>query len=250
MIFEIGSNTVCYPCSTFKGRGNACVGFSFGTSQRKLTYPFLHSNSSIIEALFAQVRSTNNDTAHGYIGAIGAIDARHSAMALVGNKMYDPADVEGGQSSTMGSLVRVSCRRDKERQERAAKMVEMAKGDVGDETFCLFGNTGECLSARFGSSQRLLTRMTKEDMHYNGDFISHAFDDGVFQNMAVISCFRPQQEWFGTLCSLDEKRRTMFNEMCSKVMKHLFRKFEDAVEAKPSSQRFLLADNARPSSFF
>jgi hypothetical protein len=56
--------------------------------------PFLHSNSSVLEALFPQIRSLNRDTPEKYISGIGAVNTSQSIPYLDSNKMYS-ADTVG-----------------------------------------------------------------------------------------------------------------------------------------------------------
>jgi hypothetical protein len=56
--------------------------------------PFLHSNSSVLEALFSQIRSLNRDTPEKYISGIGAINTSQCIRYLDRNKMYS-ADTVG-----------------------------------------------------------------------------------------------------------------------------------------------------------
>jgi hypothetical protein len=60
--------------------------------------PFLHSNSSTIEAWFSMVRGAKQDTPVGYRGAVGAMDVTRQAN---GSGMYKDGGVEddeGGES--------------------------------------------------------------------------------------------------------------------------------------------------------
>jgi hypothetical protein len=50
--------------------------------------PFLHSNSSILEALFSQMRSMNRDTPERYMSGLAAVNTTHSLLALERNKIY------------------------------------------------------------------------------------------------------------------------------------------------------------------
>jgi hypothetical protein len=49
--------------------------------------PFLHSNSSVLEALFSKIRSLNPDTPEKYISGIGAINTSQCIHYLDRNKM-------------------------------------------------------------------------------------------------------------------------------------------------------------------
>ena len=60
--------------------------------------PFLHSNSSVLEALFSQIRSLNRDTPEKYISGIGAINTSQCVRYLDRNKMYS-ADMVGKVAS-------------------------------------------------------------------------------------------------------------------------------------------------------
>ena len=57
--------------------------------------PMLHSNTSILEALFSQVRSRKKETTRDYAKAISTIHAGTEVVALQGNqcKSYSEQDV-------------------------------------------------------------------------------------------------------------------------------------------------------------
>jgi hypothetical protein len=59
----------------------------------------LHSNSSVLEALFSQIRSLNCDTPEKYISGIGAITASQCVQYLERNKMYS-AEMVGKVTAT------------------------------------------------------------------------------------------------------------------------------------------------------
>jgi hypothetical protein len=72
--------------------------------------PFLHSNTSILEAYFSQVRRMNRDTPLKYKAAAGTTDSALGKASLSNNKMYDASDMTSGPSPARRSRQHQSAR--------------------------------------------------------------------------------------------------------------------------------------------
>ena len=75
--------------------------------------PFLHSNSSSIEAWFSMVRGAKRDTPVAYRGAVGAMDV---SKAKNGSGMYEDGEVEDMESGD-NKFEQTFHRRDKQRDK-------------------------------------------------------------------------------------------------------------------------------------
>jgi hypothetical protein len=87
----------------------------FDVSHETTYVPFLHSNTSTIEALFSQLRSMNRDTPEHYISDLAAVNTNHVVLALKRNKMYDVEQI--GPLTLVDAIQGLTKWKDKDRKE-------------------------------------------------------------------------------------------------------------------------------------
>jgi hypothetical protein len=82
--------------------------------------PFLHSNTSILEACFSMIRAGKGDTALHYPGMVGTLDTTKAMLHLENNKCYEKESMTEGNSPCK-SFENVTRRKDEMRTKLVQK---------------------------------------------------------------------------------------------------------------------------------
>jgi len=99
--------------------------------------PMLHSNTSILEALFSQVRSRKKETTRDYAKAISTIHAGTEVVALQGNrcKSYSEQDVDVSLQE-ISAMECATGHQDKRREKVMQEMKSKASVQMSNEDNC------------------------------------------------------------------------------------------------------------------
>ncbi len=198
--------------------------------------PFLHSNSSIIEALFSQICRMQRDTPLKYAAGAVAADTMLAAVHL-DNGMYSAEDLAASLSPCK-MLERVTMRKDETRdktvnewleqrevQTEASRPVRLSlKGQPGvletQNMQCPTNNH----SKLHGLLKNVITNMTERMVcHYSDVFWS----DCDFVEYAKLSIGTPLEPCFYWLVDIPEALDEQFDKACQ----HVFNEIKKGVEA-------------------
>jgi hypothetical protein len=191
--------------------------------------PFLHSNTSTLEALFSQLRSMNRDTPERYISGLAAVNTHHAVLALKRNKMYDVEQI--GELTCVDPIQGLTKWRDKERKE------------VVD---CWFSNVPVPVdsSPRFPVEFNPTTNVTQDLLDVmkrdvvRGGYFKYITTNELFLQYTLTSVYTSNQEAFEALYKLDQQGQQEFESICQDMIGHLYHLQESSICGSGVSKSF------------
>jgi hypothetical protein len=200
----------------------------FDVSHETTYVPFLHSNTSTLEALFSQLRSMNRDTPERYISGLAAVNTHHAVLALKRNKMYDIEQI--GELTCVDPIQGLTKWRDKERQE----MVDCwLATNIPIPVDCprfpveFYPNHG---------TQDLLDVMKKDVVR--GGYFQFVTTNKLFKRYALTSIFTSNHGAFEALYKLNQAGQQEFESICQDMMGYLYHLQESSICGKGVSNSF------------
>jgi hypothetical protein len=191
--------------------------------------PFLHSNTSTLEALFSQLRSMNRDTPERYISGLAAVNTHHAVLALKRNKMYDVDQI--GELTCEDPIQGLTKRKDKDRKQ----MVD-----------CWLSNVPVPVdsSPRFPIEFNPTTNVTrdlydvmKRDV-VRGGYFKYITTNELFKLYALTSVYTSNEASFEALYKLDQQGQQEFESICQDMVGHLYHLQESSICGKGVSNSF------------
>ncbi len=213
-------------------------------SEKINSVPFLHSNTSIIESLFSQIRRMQRDTPSKYPAGAGAADTTLAKLHL-DNGMYSSEDLEKSVSPCK-TLERVTMRMDLKRDELVDSWIQQKveyelRRDGGLPMGVPFtGYTGEDQPLQsWGTSDQRKLRDTLQGME--GRLSSHYSDwlwsFGDFREYAKLSVGMQLQSCFEQLTDLQEHEENEFDKACQFMFTEVSRGAKDCGSSARSVHR-------------
>ena len=193
--------------------------------------PFLHSNSSVLEALFSQIRSLNRDTPEKYISGIGAINTSQCVRYLDRNKMYS-ADMVGKVAS-INPMEALLLRKTTERKNKITKWKLSTPTTDNGHQITRFQETYEVRRQRFAPFFSIL----KEEMIENGFVNLLTKCDDLFNEFAFASILTPHEQWYEHVFGLEANHQRGFNEVCQRILGDLLGMFEESLFAPKTTTK-------------
>jgi hypothetical protein len=184
--------------------------------------PFLHSNLSVLEALFSQIRSLNRDTPEKYISGIGAINTSQFIQYLDRSKMY-LADTVGNVTAVDPMEVLLLCRTKQQTvtiNHWRLNSPIIAQGEVGR-----FEGTYKIRNQALGDFFAIL----KEETIHIGFTHLLTTSDNLFGEFAFASILSPHEPWYECVFALSAEHQQGFNRVCQRILGDLLGMFEDAL---------------------
>jgi hypothetical protein len=183
--------------------------------------PFLHSNTSIIEAFFSCQRSRQQINAMSYASGVGTASTAKAIKYLQGNKGYDKEDVipeEGAFDLQLqtGVFASMNSEVEKVRSARVAVLTKNAnKNNV--QRFPSSWHGGRTIMGG-----RLATDLTMTLLY---DYATVICMDSEAIELAVLATMCDNQSnplWFDDLSMLNDEDSDTFNSFCQESMVDLF----------------------------
>jgi hypothetical protein len=193
--------------------------------------PFLHSNSSVLEALFSQIRSLNRDTPEKYISGIGAINTSQCVRYLDRNKMYSADTV--GKVTAVDPMEALLLRKTKQRNATIAQWKLSSPTIAEGQPVSRFEGTYEARNRRFDTFFSVL----KEDTIQNGFAYFLTTSNELFGEFAFASILTDHEKWYESVYALESGHQQGFNEVCQRILGDLLRMFEVALFAPKTTTR-------------
>jgi hypothetical protein len=180
--------------------------------------PFLHSNSSIIEALFSQIRRMQRDTPLKYAAGAGAADTMLGSIHL-DNGMYCAADL-AESASPCKTLEKVTHRMDRIRDTTVAEWMSGRVQPTDDllVNLCQYYSGDDAqvdYNTARNSSLLNVVKVMRSTMpcHYSDVLWS----DPDFVEYAKLSVGTPVQECFQTTALFSEADNEAFDVICQQL---------------------------------
>jgi hypothetical protein len=207
--------------------------------------PFLHSNSSIIEALFSQIRRMQRDTPLKYAAGAGAADTMLGSIHL-DNGMYCAADL-AESASPCKTLEKVTHRMDRIRDTTVAEWMSGRVQPTDDllVNLCQYYSGDDAqvdYNTARNSSLLNVVKVMRSTMpcHYSDVLWS----DPDFVEYAKLSVGTPVQECFQTTALFSEADNEAFDVICQQ----LFFEIQMGAKALGGSTRSIRSCS-KPSTF-
>jgi hypothetical protein len=193
--------------------------------------PFLHSNSSVLEALFSQIRSLNRDTPEKYISGIGAINTSQCVRYLDRNKMYS-ADMVG-KVTAVNPMEALLLRKTTHRTTTIANWKLTSPTIAEGEAINRFEGTYRVKNQRFEAFFSIM----KEDRIQIGFANLLTTSDDLFSEFAFASILTPHEQWYECIFALECEHQQGFNKVCQRILGDLLTMFEAALFAPKTTTR-------------
>ena len=186
--------------------------------------PFLHSNTSILEAYFSLVRASKGDTPLKYAGMVGTLDTRHSVLALESNPMYEAESMTAGESPSK-AIENVTKRTDEKRTKIVNAWLENMKVrkprrvfNLSDRPYIFNG-----LSKGNRGTRQVMDAMILEcRINYSELF----WTDCDFVEYAKLSISTPSEPFFANMATLSRPEENSLNEACQFIFGKLLQECE------------------------
>jgi hypothetical protein len=190
--------------------------------------PFLHSNTSTLEALFSQLRSMNRDTPERYISGLAAVNTHHAVLALKRNKMYDVEQI--GELTCIDPIQGLTKRRDFKRKQMVDCWIESnVPIPVDCPRFPVEFNPNH-------GTQDLLDVMKRDVVR--GGYFGFVTTNKLFKLYALTSVFTSNHVAFEALYKLDQQGQQEFESICQDMMGHLYHLQESSICGSGVSKSF------------
>jgi hypothetical protein len=182
--------------------------------------PFLHSNYSVLEALFSQIRSLNHDTPKKYISSLGSINTSQCIQYLDRNKMclaYTVGNVMSVDPIMEAQILCKSKHCTATINQWRLYLPMMAHRAVG------------CFEGTYEIKNKLLADLfsiLKEDTVQNGFANFLITSDNLFEEFAFASLFTLREQWYECVFTMELEHRQGFNKVCQRIEGDLFGIFE------------------------
>jgi hypothetical protein len=190
--------------------------------------PFLHSNTSTLEALFSQLCSMNRDTPERYISGLAAVNTQHAVLALKRNKMYDVEQI--GALTSVDPIEGLTKRKDKDRKEVVdCWLATNIPIPVDCPRFPVEFNPNH-------GTQDLLDVMKRDVVR--GGYFNFMTTNKLFLRYTLTSLFTSNQAAFEELYKLDQQGQHEFESICQDMVGHLYHLQESSICGKGVSNSF------------
>jgi hypothetical protein len=200
----------------------------FDVSHETTYVPFLHSNTSTLEALFSQLRSMNRDTPERYISGLAAVNTQHAVLALKRNKMYDVEQI--GELTSVDAIQGLTKWRDKERKQMVDCWIAAnVPIQVDSPRFPIEFNPSH-------GTQELLDVMKRDVVR--GGYFNFMTTNKLFLRYTLTSLFTSNQAAFEELYKLDQQGQHEFESICQDMVGHLYHLQESSICGKGVSNSF------------
>jgi hypothetical protein len=200
----------------------------FQVSPETTYVPFLHSNTSTLEALFSQLRSMNRDSPERYISGLAAVNTHHAVLALKRNKMYDTDQI--GELTSVDAIQGLTKWRDNERQQ----MVDCWRASnipiqVDSPKFPIDFHPSH-------GTQDLLDVMKRDVVR--GGYFQFVTTNKLFKLYALTSVFTSNESAFEELFKLNQAGQQEFELICQEMVGNLYHLQESSICGKGVSNSF------------
>jgi len=188
--------------------------------------PMLHSNTSILEALFSQVRSRKKETTRDYAKAISTIHAGTEVVALQGNRCKSYSDKDVAVSLEAKSVLEcVTGHKDEKREKILLQMKSKATIHVTDDDCCWTPFQKNESMRMQPTTQNDMTEILLHSMSSSAFVGGKLFYDIIcaatlneyskrFEEYALMSIETESEEFFRNLYELDEDRKMELDRAC------------------------------------
>jgi hypothetical protein len=200
----------------------------FQVSPETTYVPFLHSNTSTLEALFSQLRSMNRDTPERYISGLAAVNTHHAVLALKRNKMYDVEQI--GELTSVDAIQGLTKWRDKERQQ----MVDCWLAT----NIPIPVDSSPRFPIGFVPVHADLFDVMKKDV-VRGGYFKFMTTNKLFLRYTLTSVFTSNHHGaFKALYKLDQQGQHELESICQEMVGHLYHLQESSICGKGVSNSF------------
>jgi hypothetical protein len=190
--------------------------------------PFLHSNTSTLEALFSQMRSMNRDTPERYISGLAAVNTHHAVLAMKRNKMYCTDQI--GELTSVDPVQGLTKWRDKERKAMVDCWLSTVLKSTDSNRFPVD------FTPRHEETMELFEVMNRDVVR--GGWFEYITTNKLFERFVRTSIFTPNQCAFEELYKLNNEGRQQFELICQDMAGQLYHLQESSICGKCVSKSF------------
>jgi hypothetical protein len=190
--------------------------------------PFLHSNTSTLEALFSQLRSMDRDTPERYISGLAAVNTHHAVLALKRNKMYDTDQI--GELTCVDPIQGLTKRRDKERKAMVDSWLSNIQKSTDSNRFPVD------ITPCHDETMELFEVMNKDVVR--GGWFEYITTNKLFERFGRTSVLTSNQDAFEELYKLNNEGRQQFELICQDMAGPLYHLQESSICGKGVSKSF------------
>ena len=184
-----------------------------------ISVPFLHSNTSILEAYFSMIRAGKGDTALQYPGMVGTLDTSKAVLYLENNKMYEKESMLEGNSPGK-SLENITRRKDEMRTNLVQVWLNARKKPRQCKRTLKLTDTFYDDDSPTKSSTRIATATISKSMDLNMyfNYTDLIWAEPDFVEYAKLSVGTDSQRYFEMFSLLTRKEEKEVNDAC----RHIF----------------------------